>query len=229
MSNQGPLTEWQTFTLFPVLTFLAATVIFLADTLSPVEIGFAALYVAVVMLSATFLNRQGLLVVGAGCMLLTVASFAIVHGSFDHIGPLIRCLVALFTIGLTTFVWRKYQQTMQEHEKAGMVNRRTLAIGPGPFANTVADDSSFRGAVSNLLRSAGLPVKLPGSAIEAHPDKSPSDLVMEIRLSGPAGLDLRAQLSDAGINSPIVLTTEAGDISMSIKPSNGTTPAPSSA
>src|SRR5260370_11973818 len=67
MSKQGPRTEWRTSTLFPVLTFLAATVIFLADTLSPVEIGFAALYVAVVMLSATFLNQQGLVVPAACC------------------------------------------------------------------------------------------------------------------------------------------------------------------
>src|SRR5260370_5688114 len=61
MSKQGPRTEWRTSTLFPVLTFLAATVIFLADTLSPVEIGVAPLYVAGVMLSAAFLDQQALL------------------------------------------------------------------------------------------------------------------------------------------------------------------------
>jgi len=218
MSKQGPRTEWRTSTLFPVLTFLAATVIFLADTLSPVEIGFAALYVAVVMLSATFLNQQGLVVAGVGCMLLTVVSFAIVHGSFDHIGPLIRCLVALFTIALTTFVWRKYQQSMQaSDEKAVVVDRRTLGITPGPRANTVADDLSFRAALDSLLRSAGLPVKLSELAMEAHHDKSPNDLVMEIRLSGLSGLDLRAQLSDGGIGVPVVFTTGPGDISMSVK------------
>ena len=218
MSKQGSRTGWQTSTLLPVLTFLMAAVIFLADTLSPVEIGFAALYVAVVMLSATFLNRQGLAVVGAGSMLLTVASFAIVHGSPDHIGPLIRCLVALFTIGLTTFVGRKYLQAMQESdEQAVVVDRRTVGITPGPLANAVADDLAFRAAVGSLLRSAGLPVKLPGPATEAHHDKSPNDLVMEIRLSGPAGLDLRAQLSDAGIGVPVVFATGPGDISMSVK------------
>ncbi len=201
-----------------MLTFLAATVIFLADTLSPVEIGFAALYVAVVILSATFLNQQGLVVAGIGCMLLTVVSFAIVHGSFDHVGPLIRCLIALFTIGLTTFVWRKYQQATQESdEKAVVVDRRTLRITPGPPANAVADELSFRAALGSLLRSAGLPVKLSGSAMEAHHDKSPNDLVMEIRLSGLTGLDLRAQLSDAGIGVPVVFTTGPGDISMSVK------------
>ena len=218
MSKQGPRTGWQTSTLLAVPTFLMAAVIFLADTLSPVEIGFAALYVAVVMLSATFLNRQGLVVVGAGCMLLTVASFAIVHGSSDHIGPLIRCLVALFTIGLTTFVGRKYLQAMQESdEQAVVVDRRTAGITPGPLANAVADDLSFRAAVGSLLRSAGLPVKLPGSATEERHDKSPNDLVMEIRLSGPAGWDLRAQLSDAGIGVPVAFTTGPGDISMSVK------------
>ena len=218
MSKQGPRAGRRTSTLLPVLTFLAATVIFLADTLSPVEIGFAALYVAVVMLSATFLNRQGLVVVGAICMLLTVVSFAIVHGSSDHTGPLIRCLVALFTIGLTTFVGRRYQQAMQESdENVAVVDRRTAGITPGPLARTVADDLSFHAAVGSLLRSAGLPVKLSGSAIGAHNDKSSNDLVMEIRLYGAAGLDFRAQLSDAGIGVPVVLTTGSGDISLSIK------------
>jgi hypothetical protein len=218
MSKQGPRTGWQTSTLLPVLTFLMAAAIFLADTFSPIEIGFAALYVAVVMLSATFLNRQGLVVVGVGCMLLTGASFAIVHGSSDHIGPLIRCLVALFTIGLTTFVGRTYLQAMQESDgQAVAVDRRNAAITPGPLATAVADDLSFRVAVGNLLRSAGLPVKLSGSAAEAHHDKSPSDPVVQIRLSGPAGRDLRAQLSDAGIGVPVVFTTGPGDISMSVK------------
>src|SRR5260370_20469483 len=89
MSKQGPRTEWRTSTLFPVLTFLAATVIFLAVTLSPVEIGFAALYVAVVMLSATFLNQQGLVVAGASSRLVTLLYFYIFCLRFCSILPLI--------------------------------------------------------------------------------------------------------------------------------------------
>jgi CheY-like chemotaxis protein len=221
MPKQGPAAIWRTSPLVPVLTFLIAAGIFLADTISPIEIGFAALYVAVVTLSVTFLNRQGVLVVGLLCLALTSASFAIVHGSSYQIGPLIRYLVALFTIGVTTFVARKYQQVMQEmHEPPTMLSRASSGITSGPVFHAIADDLAFSDALNDLLRSLGLQVKLTGSATDRDLDKladTPNFLVLEIRLADVDGLDLPSQFSKGGTDVPVVFMTKRGDNSGSVK------------
>ncbi|OYY83295.1 MAG: hypothetical protein B7Y61_10540, partial [Rhizobiales bacterium 35-66-30] len=58
---------------------LAAT-IFIVDTLSPLDMAIAVLYVGVVLFSASFLERRGLLLVGGACICLTLLSFTIIHG-----------------------------------------------------------------------------------------------------------------------------------------------------
>ena len=63
--------------------FLAAALastIFLVDTLSSLQFAVASLYVIVVLIAARDLNRQGVVITGVGCALLTVISYAQVHG-----------------------------------------------------------------------------------------------------------------------------------------------------
>jgi FixJ family two-component response regulator len=84
----------------------------------------------------------------------------------------------------------------------------------------VDDDSSVRQALSSLIRSVGLEVKLFASAQEflASADlESASCLVLDVRLPGSSGLDVQQQLTRAGIHVPIIFMTAHGDIPMSVK------------
>ena len=98
---------------YQAITFLAAIAIFLVDTFTALETAIAVLYAVVVMVSAGFLSRRGLLVVGGACMLMTVMSYLIVHGGTSHSGPLIRGLISLCAIGITTFLALKNQEATQ--------------------------------------------------------------------------------------------------------------------
>jgi FixJ family two-component response regulator len=84
----------------------------------------------------------------------------------------------------------------------------------------VDDDISVRDALSSLLRSVGLRVELFSSAQELISAKLPavaSCLVLDIRMPGLSGLDLQAELDQAGIHIPIIFVTGHGDIPMSVK------------
>jgi hypothetical protein len=56
---------------------LGVAVIFAIDTFAPIEIAIAVLYAVVVIASADFLGRRGILLVSAVCIMLTVLSYAI--------------------------------------------------------------------------------------------------------------------------------------------------------
>lgn len=98
----------------PVLTVVLAVAIFLVDTLTPFDVAIAVLYVAVVLLSTNFLPQRGVLAVGLGCMLLTLASFAIVHGSNFENASAVRCAVSLCAIATTTFLALRSQRAARE-------------------------------------------------------------------------------------------------------------------
>ncbi len=102
------------FQFYPAIALLGATSIFLIDTFTPLDIAIAVLYVAVIMISANFLSREGLLAIAAVCVFLTVASFLIVHSSDLESGALIRCLVSLSAILVTTLLALKNNQATHD-------------------------------------------------------------------------------------------------------------------
>jgi FixJ family two-component response regulator len=84
----------------------------------------------------------------------------------------------------------------------------------------VDDDPIVRGAISTLLMSVGQQVQLFDSATELLQSSLPtipSCLVLDIRLPGPSGLDLQAELADAGLTIPVIFITGYGDIPMSVR------------
>ena len=72
--------------------------IFVVDTVTPLDIAIAVLYVAVVLLAMDFAGRSGILIVAAGCAALTVLSYVITHGQDPASGPFLRCLISLVAI-----------------------------------------------------------------------------------------------------------------------------------
>jgi FixJ family two-component response regulator len=86
--------------------------------------------------------------------------------------------------------------------------------------HVVDDDVSMREALQTLLLSIGIEALTYATAQDfltaAVPD-GPGCLVIDIRLPDINGLDFQAQLSQAGIQLPVVIMTGYGDIPMSVR------------
>ena len=101
----------RSFTATIFLSFVAvgfATAIFAIDTFTPLGLAVAVLYVVVVLMAGRFLDRRGVLLVSAACITLTILSFLLQHG-FTYGPSLVRCLVSLLAIVITTFLALKSQ------------------------------------------------------------------------------------------------------------------------
>jgi two-component system sensor kinase FixL len=91
----------------PLVAVVFAAAVFIIDTFVVIDIAIAVLYVAVVLMSISFCNRRGVLVVCACCMGLTVLAFAVQHPDEPVSLAGARCVVSLSAIAITTFlaVW----------------------------------------------------------------------------------------------------------------------------
>jgi two-component system, LuxR family, sensor kinase FixL len=87
-----------------------AIAIFIVDTVTTLDIAVAVLYVVVVLMATNFLQRRGVLLVGLGCITLTLVSYLLSHGLTADTA-LVRCLMSLSAIGATTFLAMKNQST----------------------------------------------------------------------------------------------------------------------
>ena len=108
---------------FPVIGAAIAIGVFVLDTITPAEIPIAVLYVGVVLLSARFLQKRGIVLASLGLMALTVLSYLL---SEHHESPSIAlstCLVYLTAIGVTAFLAVQSQATeVLLREQAGLLD-----------------------------------------------------------------------------------------------------------
>src|SRR5439155_1349885 len=86
----------------------AATAVFAVgnvalDTLTDVDSATAVLYVAVVLMSASFANKRGIILVGAACSVLTLLSFLFTRGGSPQTA-LINGIISLSAIAITTYL-----------------------------------------------------------------------------------------------------------------------------
>jgi FixJ family two-component response regulator len=89
-----------------------------------------------------------------------------------------------------------------------------------PTVFVVDDDAGVRASIQGLLKSASLRSESFGTAEEFlrnKPPDGPSCLVLDVSLPGINGLDFQQQLTDAGIQIPIIFITGHGDIPMTVK------------
>jgi FixJ family two-component response regulator len=89
-----------------------------------------------------------------------------------------------------------------------------------PTVFVVDDDPSVRASIQGLLRSASLRSESFGTAEEflrSKRSEGPSCLVLDVSLPGVNGLDFQRQLTDAGIQIPIIFVTGHGNIPMTVK------------
>ncbi|MEW6257477.1 MAG: ATP-binding protein [Pseudomonadota bacterium] len=85
-------------------------VIFAIDTLLPFDMAIAVLYLVVVVFAASVFERLGLLIVGAVCVGLTGLSFVIIHADDYNLSSVMRCLVSLAAIAVTTLLTLRNQR-----------------------------------------------------------------------------------------------------------------------
>ena len=119
--HQASSRAFITSVVLPLTAVVFAVAIFIVDTFTPLGIAVAALYVVVVLMAGRFLQRQGVLWVAAACIALTVLSYVIQH--WGTYGPsLVRCLVSLVAIVITTFLALKSQSGgMKLREQANLL------------------------------------------------------------------------------------------------------------
>ena len=84
----------------------------------------------------------------------------------------------------------------------------------------VDDDVDVREGLRSLLDSVQLGCEVFASAKEflnRKPSDAVSCLILDVRLPGPSGLDVQAELAAAHIDIPIIFITGYGDIPMSVR------------
>ena len=79
-----------------------ALAVFLIDVATPLEGAVAVLYVVVVLIAARAFSRRGVILASGACLALTIAAYLISHDPEAFGSPLLRCLVSLAAIGITT-------------------------------------------------------------------------------------------------------------------------------
>ncbi len=90
-----------------------------------------------------------------------------------------------------------------------------------PIVFVVDDDPSIRGSLSLLLSSAGYSVKTYASAkgfLESeHGTPGPACLILDVKMPGLSGLDLKEELTSRNYTIPVIFITGHGDIPMSVQ------------
>jgi len=89
-----------------------------------------------------------------------------------------------------------------------------------PTVFIIDDDRGVRQSIQDLVESVGLRAESFATGQEFLGSKradGPCCLVLDVRLPDISGLDFQRQLTDAGVQIPIIFITGHGDIPMTVK------------
>ena len=95
--------------LLPAVTAALAAVIFVGDTLADLEIAFPAFYTVVVLMSVRFCKKRGVILVGAGCIGLTLLSDLLTAASGSSGVGIINTTISILAIAITTYLSLKIE------------------------------------------------------------------------------------------------------------------------
>ena len=95
-----------------IATAALAAVIFIVDTVTVLDIAIATLYVVVVLIAARFCKPRGVVLVGLGCMGLSIISWALAPPDHPTAETLINECISVASIGLVTALALHAQQTV---------------------------------------------------------------------------------------------------------------------
>ena len=97
-------------------------------------------------------------------------------------------------------------------------------VEPESTVFVVDDDPSICRSIERLIEPAGFKVQSFRSAAQflAHGRTSgPACLILDVQLPGLSGLDLQRELTNSGIQIPIIFVTAHGDIPMTVRAMKG--------
>jgi PAS domain S-box-containing protein len=107
--------------VLPVATAVVATAIFIADNETSNEVAVAVLYAVVVLMAARFLDARGVMLVAAGCVGLTVVSYALWPSS-GRPSEFANTLISLATIVSTAAL------AVQAHKAAATLQEQASLL-----------------------------------------------------------------------------------------------------
>lgn len=84
----------------------------------------------------------------------------------------------------------------------------------------VDDDPAVREYLQWLIESVGLRVSLHADAnqfLEAYDPAQPGCLLSDVRMPGPSGFDLQAELAKRGIEIPLIMMTAYAEVPMAVR------------
>ncbi|WP_051677680.1 ATP-binding protein [Bradyrhizobium sp. URHD0069] len=169
--------------VLPIATAVIAIAVFIADTVTDLEVPFAVMYVVVILLAARFCRARALMLVATGCVGLTVVSDILTPGISAAEG-FASTLFSLATILLTTLLALQAQKAAAAlQEQANLLDQAHDSI----FVRNLNDVITYwnRGAQEQY-----------GWSAEQAIGKSSHEL---LRTVFPAPLDeLRAELLRTG-------------------------------
>ncbi|MDH7803859.1 MULTISPECIES: sensor histidine kinase [unclassified Rhizobium] len=121
---------------------LLTTLIFVADTVTNLEIAFAVLYVSVILLSVRSGRPGAVMVVGIACAVLTIASYFLTrHGDFQS--GMVNGAISLLAIGATTYLAIRIETTEARARQAqSELARMSRIMTMGELGTSVAHEVS---------------------------------------------------------------------------------------
>ena len=124
----------------PIATAVAALAIFILDALTPQDITFAMLYIAVVLMASSFCKPSEVGLVVLGCMGLTVLNYAIISppAAAPQIVGLSNMVLAVMAMALTAFLAVRYQAAVGAvREQAKLLDLTHDCIIAGDMNNMI--------------------------------------------------------------------------------------------
>lgn len=90
--------------VLPVVAFVLAACIFIADTITNFDIAVPTFYTAVVLMSVRFCQKRGVIAVAAGCIVLILLSDLLTDSSGPSGTRIINAMISLLAIATTTYL-----------------------------------------------------------------------------------------------------------------------------
>ena len=94
------------------VAILIGTAIFVADTLTQLEVAVAVLYVAVILIVVRVLERRGVFLVTLACVALTILSYFLTRETFSPKSGFINCAISIAAILASAYLALRNQAAM---------------------------------------------------------------------------------------------------------------------
>jgi signal transduction histidine kinase len=95
--------------VLPFSAIVLAAVIFVADTVTDLEIAFPAFYTVIVLIAVRFCKKRGVVLVGVGCIVLTLLSDLVTIDVPPSQAGIINTCISLLAIAATTYLALKIE------------------------------------------------------------------------------------------------------------------------